>query len=426
MTKIGLLISVGVCLILNPCFGQPNNQDSFRHYGINPRYNWISCEPVQQKNFYLLTVFERDPVLKHRISKDKVLRSILSRYLRSLSLWDVNCGNIPACYTEAMLWDSISVAQAAERLEELYAKDVVFRMSLHIHLQESGAFIKWQGMAENKILTMALAQEMACINQIITNYTTNRGFRYPDIDSDFYDVRSAEFRKVVTRLFEHYSMVPDTSFLFFSPSMKLALDVLKAAHRDEAARHEPLYKVNKAAFDRIAHTEWNKYPFSAILIFGEGPNDKKNISAGGMLRCDAGAELYQKGKAPFIVVSGGYVHPFQTRWCEAIEMRKYLIDQYHIPAKAIIVEPHARHTTTNIRNTARIIFRNGIPAGKKVLGISSSNHISYMMSPIFTWRNNNDLGYLPYADMQKNSDNTVEFYPVAKALFWDGSDPLDP
>ncbi len=429
MNTTRLLTTICWCVLAATCFGQQParvNADSFRHYGINPHYKWIKCEPIEQKNFYLLAILERDPVLRTTVTEDKALRNVFSRYSSQASTLDVNCGDVPACYTKTMLCDSASVQQVAERLGYLFVNDAAFRKRLQVHLHESGAFVKWYGMDDSRMLMMAWKQETGAINQIITNYTTNKGFRYPDIDSNFYDVRSAKFKIQLRSLFEQYRSRPDSTFLFFHPSMKLALDLLKIAGRDEASRNEPASKVNSSALARIAHTDWSKYPFSVILIFGEGPNDKSNISAGGKLRCDAGAELYRQGKAPFIVVSGGYVHPFRTQWCEALEMKKYLVGNHHIPQEAIIAEPNARHTTTNIRNTGRLIFRNGMPAGKKVLGVSSNNHIDYMLSPIFTWRNNNDLGYLPYAGLKRNGEQTIEFYPLVETLFWDAEDPLDP
>ena len=71
--------------------------------------------------------------------------------------------------------------------------------------------------------------------------------------------------------------------------------------------------------------------------------------------------MYRQHQAPFIIVSGGRVHPYHTPYNEAFEMKKYLMDVWQIPESAIIIEPHARHTTTNFRNAARIMFRNGFP-----------------------------------------------------------------
>ncbi len=75
---------------------------------------------------------------------------------------------------------------------------------------------------------------------------------------------------------------------------------------------------------------------------------------------------YRQGLAPLLLVSGGAVHPKRTPYNEALEMKKELMNVYGIPARAIIVEPHARHTTTNFRNAARLVYRYGIPADKKV------------------------------------------------------------
>ena len=83
--------------------------------------------------------------------------------------------------------------------------------------------------------------------------------------------------------------------------------------------------------------------------------------------CRLAALQYAKGVAPFIVTSGGKVHPYKTKFCEATEMKRYLVEKLHIPANAIIVDPHARHTTTNMRNAARLIYRYGIPLIKPAL-----------------------------------------------------------
>ena len=52
-----------------------------------------------------------------------------------------------------------------------------------------------------------------------------------------------------------------------------------------------------------------------------------------------------KAKPHFLCVSGGFVHPIRTRFSEAIEMKHDLMTRFGIPANAIIVDPHARHTT---------------------------------------------------------------------------------
>jgi uncharacterized SAM-binding protein YcdF (DUF218 family) len=41
-------------------------------------------------------------------------------------------------------------------------------------------------------------------------------------------------------------------------------------------------------------------------------------------------------------------------------MKHDLIARLGIPAAAILVDPHARHTTTNMRNAARLLYRYGM------------------------------------------------------------------
>jgi uncharacterized SAM-binding protein YcdF (DUF218 family) len=91
-----------------------------------------------------------------------------------------------------------------------------------------------------------------------------------------------------------------------------------------------------------------------------------DLSPQGRLRVEVAARRHKDGQAPLILVSGDYVHPNQTACCEALEMKKSLIDDYGVPADSIIVEPHVRHTTTNLRNGAPLMYRYGIPFEAKL------------------------------------------------------------
>ncbi|MBP1610641.1 MAG: hypothetical protein H6Q04_2876, partial [Acidobacteria bacterium] len=141
-------------------------------------------------------------------------------------------------------------------------------------------------------------------------------------------------------------------------------------------------------------------------------------------RCRLAAERYKKGLAPIIVVSGGHVHPNKTPYSEAVEMKKYMVQELHIPERAILIEPHARHTTTNLRNTARMVYRLKIPNTMKILAVTDSIQNSYvgMMEKRFM----EELGYVPYRDMKKLNAEESEFYPIRDALQANPLDPLDP
>jgi hypothetical protein len=186
-------------------------------------------------------------------------------------------------------------------------------------------------------------------------------------------------------------------------------------------------KENAAAYRRAKTIDWSKYPYTAIVVPGAG-NDRPGIrlSGAGKLRDEIAAKRYRDGKAPFVLVSGGYVHPSQTEFAEAIEMKRDLMEHWGIPAEAIIIDPHARHTTTNMRNAARLIYRYGIPFDRKALVSTDPSQSQYITDPGFEKRCLEELGYLPQQLLKRTSVFDVEFLPKLESLQADAADPLDP
>jgi hypothetical protein len=135
---------------------------------------------------------------------------------------------------------------------------------------------------------------------------------------------------------------------------------------------------------------------------------------------------YHDKKVPFIIVSGGYVHPKHTRFAEAIEMKRSLMRDFGVPADAIIIDPHARHTTTNVRNAARLIFRYGIPADRPALITTQQYHLDSIAAIGFDERNDRELGYRPYLSKRRLSRFELEWTPNVLSLHADPLDPLDP
>jgi uncharacterized SAM-binding protein YcdF (DUF218 family) len=107
-------------------------------------------------------------------------------------------------------------------------------------------------------------------------------------------------------------------------------------------------------------------------------------------------------------------------------MKKFLMTRFGIPADAIIIDPHARHTTTNIRNADRLIIRYGIPITKPSVFITTASQLHMAAANAFDQRNLNELGYLPYREKQQLSIHDISFYPVMESLHMDPYDPLDP
>ncbi len=184
---------------------------------------------------------------------------------------------------------------------------------------------------------------------------------------------------------------------------------------------------NSAAFKRIQTVDWARYPYSVIVVPGAG-NDSAGVrlSPGGKLRDEIAAKRFRDGKAPFVLVSGGFVHPERTEFSEAVEMKRDLMNRFAIPADAIIIDPHARHTTTNMRNAARLIYRYGIPFGKKALVTTDPAQSQYIENPAFEKRCVEELGYVPYQLAGRTTAFDLEFLPEIASLQSDPQDPLDP
>jgi hypothetical protein len=110
---------------------------------------------------------------------------------------------------------------------------------------------------------------------------------------------------------------------FFTPLLEVDLAALLAQGRNGATLYEPLAEgENAAAIARIPTVDWSAYPYTVILVPGEGPPTLATpLDPAGQLRCEIAAQRYQAGYAPFLAVSGGHVHPDHTPYCEAIEMK---------------------------------------------------------------------------------------------------------
>lgn len=195
----------------------------------------------------------------------------------------------------------------------------------------------------------------------------------------------------------------------------------------QAVDFEPMTEtVNKEAFNRVKTIKWDAYPYSVILVPGAGPEDPKvALSAEGMLRCRLAAIQYKKGVAPFIVVSGGKVHPYKTIYSEALEMKKFLIEKLNIPENVTIMEPHARHTTTNMRNCVRLIFRYGMPIEKPCISTTTAGQ-SMMITTTLAARCQKELNEVPFKAGKRLSETEAEFIPVIDALHINPAEPLDP
>jgi len=389
--------------------------------GFDRSYKLTLRNAVQDKNFYLLSLFQQHSDVRKLLRENKALNRLASDKLQALGM-AAQCNDV-GCFDRLFRFTIPEINTVANEFEALAMRPEFKKVA--IDMRRSGAFIKYNHQSDPEMLIAAWRDAANGMNRLLSVYGLGKDPTYKDIDRVSFDVSSEAYVKLLKVKTAEIKLSKDP--IFFEPTLNSALKLLEANRRDEAARYEPLEAgENKAAVQNIKKIRWGDYPYSFILVLGSGPADSARISKIGARRADQAAQLFLEHKAPFIILSGGHAHPMQTPFCEAIEMKKYVMEKYKIPEQSILIDPYARHTTTNFRNAARLVFRYGIPADRKALVTSSEDHITYTAKEDFRSRCLKELGYFPLEWITQVSPIAAEFKPSVASLFFDANDPLDP
>lgn len=363
-------------------------------------------DAVRDKNFFVLSLIEQK------------LPDVLAAKRAALHKAATECEKEAECFAAALRWTDAEMNDVAAALKP--------NAELIGALRRSGAYVRYASKSDDELLDAAWLDAARGINNLLDVYAAGKAPRYKDIDAVSYDVKSDGYLHLMHTVAA--DLEEETFDRFFEPSLRFALKLLEVNHRDEAGRHEPMEaKDNAAAVRRIKSLVWKTYPYSVIVVPGAGSDRLTwSLSAASRLRAEIAARRFKERKAPLILVSGGYVHPNQTPYSEAIEMKKVLVRDFGVPASAVIVDPHARHTTTNLRNAARLMYRYGIPFGAKGLITTDSYQSTYIEGAPFAERCEKELGYQPVTVSKRVSVFDLEFTPRVEALQIDAMDPLDP
>jgi hypothetical protein len=270
-------------------------------------------------------------------------------------------------------------------------------------------------------------REIEGINTVVRTFGLGQVPRYPQIDgAGPVDPAETQARlQAATWL----SRTPRAgSIQALDPSADFALALLDASDRIDAIGFEPLTGgLNAAPMKRAHGLDWKRYRYSAMIVTGVGPETTDMpLSAFGKYHLRLAATRYAQGDIPFIIVSGGRAHPRATRFTEAVEMRRALIERYGVPADAVVIEPYARHTTTNLRNATRLLMTMHAPLDRDTLIICNPAQNATIESPVFVQRNDRELGYQPGTVGRRISPTELEFRPSPKSARVDPRDPLDP
>ncbi|TPG21158.1 YdcF family protein [Sphingomonas koreensis] len=324
-------------------------------------------------------------------------RSLLSQRQQRFAACDDTIG----CRIDALKWTDSDIAVIAD-------------------------FAAKQEPARADEIRAAVRRELAGVNAILQVYGAGIPPRYPKIDGPE-GVGTPQFGADVAAALASAEIIRGEPIARLDRSIAVALTLLDGANRLDSVAFEPLDSENATALARAASLDWSRYPYTAIILLGVGPEvDGMPLSPLSKLNVHMAAARYRAGVAPFIIVSGAGVHPRRTPFNEAIEMRKALIERYGIPADAIVLEPYARHTTTNLRNAARLLIGLGAPSDRPALIVTNLEHGASISNQAFVDRNIAELGYEPGKIGAALSPYEFPFVYDRKSLRVDPADPLDP
>ena len=98
-----------------------------------------------------------------------------------------------------------------------------------------------------------------------------------------------------------------------------------------------------------------RWPFLIVPGYTPRIGWRGGLHARNLERLERALADLRAGLAPALIVTGGAVHSPDN---EAVLMREWLL-AHGVEKERILVEPCARHTTTNLRNAGRILLSHG-------------------------------------------------------------------
>lgn len=383
------------------------------------------ADTLETRVFPLFAMMQTAQGWRQALADDPALRKLaVERAARVRE----GCTPSPRCLADAWTWADADIAIVERRLRLLMRDRTLATALAAGQMRPSGRFARHAAMADADLVAKAWAEAAAAVNRVIAVYGKGAPTQYPKIDSIIFDVAAPEFADVLSAHSVATAAQARDSDLFFDPALRYAVGLLQMNERIDAGAYRPLLGgENAAAVQAVAGTDWKTTPYTALLVFGHGPEDAQSrTGVMGHIRMRIAVDLFSRGLAPFIIVSGGNVHPNRTPFNEAVEMKRLLVTQYRVPADRILIEPHARHTTTNLRNCARLLLAAAFPTDRPALIVSDHRTIQYIGGNELALRNLREMGVQPGRLAPGPDRFTLRFRPDPIAFHVEPADPLDP
>lgn len=410
---------------VNPEPPTPQEPEEKKEY-FDPNYKTPMSHPLQDKIFPFFSLLKLKS--ESLVRDNTVLKSLSQKYRLRLEIVVGSYDDDGSTVFQQLLLKPEEISDVKKELLEL-TRQGKLQSLIDNDLKPSGLFRQYADMSSEAMIGFVWEDAANGTNLIIENYLLGKEMSDKEKDGPLYESDNIEYQNAVINSLRQY-LDKSKEVWFYEDPLSVAMRILELNGRNEAARYEPLIAgENKLALQAIAQTDFSKYTYTALVVLGDSPNspgDEPHLSESAKARVAMGVEKYRSGVAPFILFTGANVYPNHTPYHEAIEMKKYAMTQFSVPERAILVDPHARHTTTNLRNSSRLIFRYKMPSDQKALVVATTSHINTIISESFRIRCIREIGYSPVSTKPVYGANELEITPDVRALHVNTKDFLDP
>jgi hypothetical protein len=167
MKSTALLLLVSAALAF-----QAGCQRASRRTSTEPARQPLAMQsPVQDKNFYLLSLLERTAEVRDALENDPVLAGI------SAERWDriaqtQDCKYELPCTTEKFRWTEDQISRSADAMAKLYENSPAIHDATEVELRASGVYVGYEslGLSGAELLKEAWADSLRRINRAIEVY----------------------------------------------------------------------------------------------------------------------------------------------------------------------------------------------------------------------------------------------------------------
>src|SRR2546423_7649333 len=161
--------------------------------GFDRTYKLTFRNAVQDKNFYLLSLFQRHRAVRRLLSENEAMKELFDEKLQASGM-AAHCDDV-GCVDKSFRFSGEHLEMVATELEGL-AKRPEFK-TLIIDMRRSGAFIKYSNQSDTEMLIAAWKDAANGMNRLLGGYRLGHDPTYKEIDKVSFDVSSEAYRKLL-------------------------------------------------------------------------------------------------------------------------------------------------------------------------------------------------------------------------------------